>query len=154
MWKPNKRKVTSIDLQSIRDNTPLKMSMWWHFFTCSIKTTSSRPVEVGQTNDPNYCLFHRMVHHPTCRCNVLKDKIQALIEVGVFTLKSEYKRPLPHSYPEREYGGSQLYFQKPWVLFHQRLKQRDSSQFKAKASLAISLAADDTCWLKFPAHKM
>jgi len=35
-----------------------------------------RPDEVGRTNDPNYCLFHRMVHHPTCRCNVLKNKIQ------------------------------------------------------------------------------
>jgi len=51
-----------------------------------------RPDEVGQTNDPDYCLFYRMVHHPTCRCNVLKDKIQALIEAGVLTLKSEYKR--------------------------------------------------------------
>ena len=35
------------------------------------------PDEVGRTNGPNYYLFHRMVHHPTCRCNVLKDKIQA-----------------------------------------------------------------------------
>jgi len=33
-----------------------------------------------------------MVHHPTCRYNILKDKIQALIEAGVLTLKSEYKR--------------------------------------------------------------
>ena len=48
-----------------------------------------RPDEVGWTNDPNYCLFHRMVHHPICRCNVLKDKIQALIEAGVLTLKSK-----------------------------------------------------------------
>ena len=66
--------------------------------------------EVGQTNDPKYCLFHRMVHHPTYRCNVLKDKIQALIEAGVFTLKSEHKKATPNSYPEREYEGSQLYF--------------------------------------------
>jgi len=51
-----------------------------------------RPDEMGQTNDPNYCLFHKIVHHPTCRCNILKDKIQALIEAGVLTLKSEHKR--------------------------------------------------------------
>ena len=50
------------------------------------------PNDVGRTNDPNYYLFHRMVHHPTCRCNVLKDKIQALIEAGILTLKSEHKR--------------------------------------------------------------
>jgi len=35
-----------------------------------------RPNEVGRTNDPNYCLFHRMVHHPTHKCFVLKDKFR------------------------------------------------------------------------------
>ena len=28
------------------------------------------PDEVGYTNDPNYCLFHRMVHHPTDRSHI------------------------------------------------------------------------------------
>ena len=51
-----------------------------------------RPNEVGRTNDPNYCLFHRMIHHPTDKCFVLKDKIQALVEAGVLTLKSEQKK--------------------------------------------------------------
>ena len=77
------------------DNTFSKISMWRHFFTYSTKATSSscqRLDEVGQTNDPNYCIFHRMVHHPTCRCNVLKDKIQVLIEAGVLTLKLEYNK--------------------------------------------------------------
>ena len=44
------------------------------------------------TKDPNYCLFHRMVHHPTDKCFVLKDKIQALVDTGVLTLKSEQKK--------------------------------------------------------------
>ena len=51
-----------------------------------------RPNEVGRTNDPNYCLFHRMVHHPTNKCFILKDKIQALVNAGVLTLKSEQKK--------------------------------------------------------------
>ena len=51
-----------------------------------------RPDKMGRMNDPNYCLFYRMVHHPTCRYNVLKDKIQALIEADVLTLKSEYNK--------------------------------------------------------------
>ena len=50
------------------------------------------PNEVGQTNDPNYCLFHRMVHHPTYKCFVLKDKIQVLVDAGVLTLKSKQKK--------------------------------------------------------------
>ena len=33
------------------------------------------PNEIGRTNDPNYCLFHRMIHHPTDKCFVLKDRI-------------------------------------------------------------------------------
>ena len=33
-----------------------------------------------------------MVHHPTSKCYVLKDKIQALVDVGVLTLKSEQKK--------------------------------------------------------------
>jgi len=47
-----------------------------------------RPNEVGRTNDPNYCLFHMLVHHPTNKCFVLKDKIKALVDAGVMTLKS------------------------------------------------------------------
>jgi len=48
-----------------------------------------RPNEVGRTTDPNYCFFHRMVHHSTSRCYVLKDNIQAPVDAGVLTLKSE-----------------------------------------------------------------
>jgi len=51
-----------------------------------------RPDEVGRTNDPNYNLFHWMVHHRTSRCFVLMDKIQALANAGVLTLKSEQKK--------------------------------------------------------------
>ena len=50
------------------------------------------PDEVGHTNDPNYCLFHRMIHHPTSRCFILKNKIQALVDTGVLTLKLEQKK--------------------------------------------------------------
>jgi len=41
MEELNQKKVTPTRLQSIRDYTPSKMSMWWHFFTCSTKVTSS-----------------------------------------------------------------------------------------------------------------
>ena len=48
--------------------------------------------DIGRTNNPNYYPFNRMVHHPTSRYLVLKDKIQALVDVGVLTLKSEQKK--------------------------------------------------------------
>ena len=50
------------------------------------------PEEASRTNDPNYYLYHRIVHHPTTRCYILKDKIQALVDAGVLTLKSEQKK--------------------------------------------------------------
>jgi len=50
-----------------------------------------RPNEVGCTN-LNYCLFHRMIHYLTNKCFALKDKIQALVDAGVLTLKSEQKK--------------------------------------------------------------
>jgi len=64
-------------------------------FTYFIMVTSSSYLKFGdlmkwgQTNDPNYYLFHRMVRHPTSRYFVLNDKIQVLVDAGVLTLKSE-----------------------------------------------------------------
>ena len=45
------------------------------------------PNEVGRTNVANYCPFHRIVHHPTNKCFILKDKIQALVDAEILTLK-------------------------------------------------------------------
>ena len=33
-----------------------------------------------------------MIHHPTHKCFILKDKIQALVDARVLTLKSEQKK--------------------------------------------------------------
>jgi len=48
------------------------------------------PNEVGRMRSTN--LFHRMVHHPTNICFVLKDKIQALVDARVLTLKLKQKK--------------------------------------------------------------
>jgi len=47
---------------------------------------------VGRTNDFNYCLFHRMVHHPTSKFYLFKDKVQAIENARALTLKSEQKK--------------------------------------------------------------
>ena len=51
-----------------------------------------RANKVGRTTDPNYYLFHKIVHLPTNRCYVLKDKIQVLIDARVLTLKLAQKK--------------------------------------------------------------
>ena len=48
-----------------------------------------RPEEAEKFNDPNYCMYHRLVSHPTQRCFVLKDKIVALASQGTILLEEE-----------------------------------------------------------------
>ena len=62
----------------------------------------------------------------------LKTKSKRWLKRVFWLWSRNIKKLLSNSYPERESGGSQLYFQKPWVLSHQRLKQWDSSQSKVK----------------------
>src|SRR3954471_7597862 len=49
------------------------------------------PEDVGKTDDPRYCLYHRGLGHPTKNRWSLKDKLQALVDAGALRLKAEYK---------------------------------------------------------------
>src|SRR4051812_9846204 len=49
------------------------------------------PKDVGKTDDPRYCLYHRALGHPTKSCWSLKDKLQALVDAGALRLKTEQK---------------------------------------------------------------
>ena len=48
--------------------------------------------EVGNTDDPSYCLYHRMLGHPTKNCYIFKDILQALIDVEILKLRPEQKK--------------------------------------------------------------
>jgi len=45
--------------------------------------------EVGKTDDPSYCLYHRMLGHPTKNCYIFKDVLQALINAEVLKFRPE-----------------------------------------------------------------
>ena len=51
-----------------------------------------RSEEVGKTDNPNYCLYHRMLGHPTKSCYIFKDILQALIDAEVLKLRLEQKK--------------------------------------------------------------
>jgi len=51
-----------------------------------------RPKELGKTDDPSYCLYHRMLGHPTKNCCIFKDVIKALINAEVLKLRPEQKK--------------------------------------------------------------
>ena len=48
-----------------------------------------RSEKVGKTEDPNYCLYHRMLGHPTKNCYIFKDVLQTLIDAKVLKLRLE-----------------------------------------------------------------
>jgi len=75
------------------NSTPSRMNTW------SLKLLQKsnrlklpeirRPEEVGKTEDPNYCLYHRMLEYPTKSYCIFKDVLQALIDAEVLKLHPE-----------------------------------------------------------------
>jgi len=51
-----------------------------------------RPEEVGKTDNPNYCLYHRMLGYPLKSCYIFKGILQALIDAEVLKLRPEQKK--------------------------------------------------------------
>lgn len=51
-----------------------------------------RPAEEGKTNDPKYCLFHRIISHNIKDCFVFKEKVQELLDKNVISLAKEEKK--------------------------------------------------------------
>src|SRR3954464_11351221 len=49
------------------------------------------PEEVGKTDDPCYCLYHRGLGHPTKNCWSLKQTLQVLVDGSALRLKTEQK---------------------------------------------------------------
>jgi len=48
-----------------------------------------RPEELGKTDNPNYCLYHRMLGHPTKSYYIFKDILQVVIDAEVLKLHPE-----------------------------------------------------------------
>src|SRR3954470_6501606 len=59
---------------------------------CQLKLPEPRnPENMGKTDNPHYCLYHRALGHPTKSCWSLKGKLQALVDAGALRLKTEHK---------------------------------------------------------------
>lgn len=57
-----------------------------------------RPNEVGKTDDPDYCCYHRMLGHPTEDCFLLKNVIEGLIKEGRLNMgRHLVSPPQPHA---------------------------------------------------------
>ena len=63
-----------------------------------------RPEEVGKTDNPNYCLYHRMLGHSTKCCYIFKDILQTLIDAEVLKLHREQKKVTANMTPFLQFG--------------------------------------------------
>ena len=50
---------------------------------------SCRPEEIGRTNDPKYCKYHRIISHPTEKCKAFRRQVMQLVKEGKITLDEE-----------------------------------------------------------------
>ena len=48
--------------------------------------------EMSKTDEPNYCLYCRMLGHPIKSCYIFKDVLQALIDANVLKLRPKQKK--------------------------------------------------------------
>ena len=50
---------------------------------------SRRPEEIGRTNDPKYCKYHRIINHPIEKCKAFMEQVLQLTNEGKITLDEE-----------------------------------------------------------------
>jgi len=60
--------------------------------------------EVGKTDNPNYCLYHRMLGHPTRSCYLFKDVLQASIDAEVLKLCLKQKKMIANMTSFLQFG--------------------------------------------------
>ena len=53
----------------------------------SIKLKLLEARRLGKADDPNYCLYHRILEHPTKSSYIFKDVLQAMIDMEVLKLR-------------------------------------------------------------------
>jgi len=41
---------------------------------------SKRPEEIGRTDDPKYCEYHRIIGHPIEKCNAFRGQVLQLVK--------------------------------------------------------------------------
>ena len=50
---------------------------------------SKRPEEVGRTDDPKYCEYHRIIGHPIEQCDAFRGQVLQLLKEGKITSDEE-----------------------------------------------------------------
>src|SRR3954470_14913610 len=107
------------------------------------------PEDVGKTDDPRYCLYHRALGHPTKSCWSLKDKLQALFDTGALRLKTEQKTATANMTSCIQFGQSPptptaVY---PISAVEMRVINSDPHRQQEKGLILTTIPGDGTMWV-------
>src|SRR4051812_34044045 len=107
------------------------------------------PEDVGKTDDPRYCLNHRALGHPTKSCWSLKDKLQALVDVGALRLKTEQKAATANRASCIQFGQSPP---TPTVVYpipavEMRVINSDPHRQQEKELVRTTISRGGTMWI-------
>src|SRR4051812_15717193 len=108
-----------------------------------------KPEELGKTDDPRYFLYHRGLGHPTKSCWSLKDKLQALVDVGALRLKMEQKTATANMTSCLQFGQSPP---TPTAVFpipavEMRIINSDPHRQREKGLVSTSVPGGGIMWL-------
>src|SRR4051812_34270866 len=107
------------------------------------------PKDVGKTDDPRYCLYHRALGHPTKSCWSLKDKLQALVDAGALRLKTKQKTAIANMTSCIQFGQSPptptaVY---PIPAVEMRVINSDSHRQQEKGLVRTTLPGGGAMWI-------
>src|SRR3954471_10824515 len=107
-----------------------------------------KPKEVGKTDDPHYCLYHRGLGHPTKNCWSLKNKLQALVDAGALRLKTEQKTATANMTSCLQFGQSPPTPTAvvPILAVEMRIINSDPRQQQKKGLVSTLIPGDGTMW--------
>jgi len=101
MKEAGKKRPTLKELQEKKYPFPDSdlLGMWHNLLEKGIieLPSSKRPEELGRTNDPKYCRYHRVISHPLEKCITLKERIMQLAKDGTIILDMDEAAKTNHT---------------------------------------------------------
>ncbi|MQL91945.1 hypothetical protein Taro_024564 [Colocasia esculenta] len=73
-----------------------------------------RPSEADRVDEPNYCLYHRMLGHSIEDCYVFKNEVQKLIQSRLVTMREHLvDPPQPHAWDQSRQSANIIFLPTP-----------------------------------------
>ena len=109
-----------------------------------------RPDQVGMTDDPRYCIFHRNLSHPTVSCWALKERLETLVQAGVLTLEPKQRRVSTNTTATIVFGRNEpaaLVQVNPIPQVEMTIVNTDPHRQKEKGLVPVNLTNGEVCWI-------